>query len=419
MKKGFKFLAVLGFVTTLASCGTSTNTATSTSATGTSTTGTSTATNTNIKVGLITLHDENSTYDKNFIDAFKAAATKMGATAVIKTGTPEGREAKETAEELADDGCKFIFADSFGHESYILDAAKDFPEVQFSHATGTKAHTAGVSNFHNAFASIYEGRYLAGVAAGLKLQAMIDANANTAHKVGYVGAWPYAEVVSGYTAWYLGVKSVVDDVVMDVKFTSSWYDESKERETAQSLIEGGCVIISQHADSYGAPKMCEEKSVPNVTYNGSTETECPNTYLISSKVNWEPYFEYAIGQVQQGKAIDTDWTGVLGTTLYDGSVAMSAPGKKAAVTGTEDKLNEVFNKLKDGTLKVFDTSKFTVNGEKVTSYLADVDDAGDYVGETEVIVKDEKTGITYFAESKYRSAPYFDLKIDGITQLNN
>lgn len=415
MKKGFKSLVVLGLLSVLASCGTN-----STSTSGDKGDSSSTS---KIKVGLITLHDNQSTYDKNFIDAFNAAAKKMNVDAIIKTGIAEDTTAYDAAADFADAGCKFVFADSFGHEAHILKAAKEFPNVQFSHATGTTAHTSNVSNFHNAFASIYEGRYLAGVAAGLKLQAMNTTN----HKIGYVGAHPYAEVKSGYTSFYLGVKSVVEDVTMDVKFTGSWYDETKERETAQSLIDGGCVIISQHADSYGAPKMCEEKSVPNVTYNGSTESQCPNTYLISSRVNWEPYFEYAFGQVLKGEAIDTDWTGELGTTLYNGSVAMSEPGAKAAVSGTEDKLNEVAAQLRDGSLKVFDTSKFTVSGDNlnsnikvdannhVTSYLADVDTDANYTGDTEAIKTEN--GITYFAESEMRSAPYFDLDIDGINLL--
>ncbi len=415
MKKGFKSLAVLGLLSVLASCGTNTNSTSSTNGDSSSTS--------KIKVGLITLHDEHSTYDNNFIEAFKAAAEKMGVDTDIRTGVAETTDAYDKAAELADSGCKFIFADSFGHEAHILKAAKEFKDVQFSHATGTTAHTSNVSNFHNAFASIYEGRYLAGVAAGLKLQAMNTTN----HKIGYVGAFEYAEVISGYTSFYLGVKSIVSDVTMDVKFTGSWYDETKESETAQSLIEGGCVLISQHADSYGAPNMCEAKNVPNVTYNGSTESHCPKTYLISSKVNWEPYFEYAFGQVKAGKAIDTDYTGTLGNTLYDGSVAMSKPGEQAAVSGTEDKLNEVAAKLRDGTLKVFDTSKFTVSGDNVTnntkvdennhvtSYMADVDTDEAFTGDTQVIKT--KDGVTYFAESEMRSAPYFDLKIDGINLL--
>ena len=228
-----------------------------------------------IKVGFICLHDENSTYDKNFIDAAKAACKNAGLSEdqyIIKTNIPEGQECYNAAAELVDAGCNVVFADSFGHEDFMIQAAKDFPKVQFCHATGTKAHTEKLSNYHNAFASIYEGRYLAGVAAGMKLNEMIEAGKFTADeaKMGYVGAFTYAEVISGYTSFYLGAKSVCPTVTMDVTFTGSWYDEALEKEAANKLIAGGCKLISQHADSMGAPTACETAGVPNVSYNGST-----------------------------------------------------------------------------------------------------------------------------------------------------
>ena len=386
-------------------------------------------TNDELTVGLITLHDENSTYDKNFIDAFKAACEAEGVKGLLKTSVPETTDAYDKATDLVESGCKFVFADSFGHEDHIIKAAKENPDVQFSHASGNKAHTSNVANFHNAFASIYEGRYLAGVAAGMKLQSMIEANPATSKKIGYIGAYTYAEVISGYTSYYLGVRSIVSDAKMDVTFTGSWYDEAAEKSAAETLISNGCSIISQHADSWGAPTACETANVPNISYNGSTESRCPNTFVISSKINWEPYFRYCFQQIKEGKSIDTDWTGELGNTLYDGSVALSETGKKGAVSGTEAKLNEVAGKLRDGSLKVFDTSSFTVSGKAVkdsmkvdaqghlTSYKADVNFDEAYTPDTEVI--ETKGGKTYFAESEKRSAPYFDIQIDGITLLNS
>ena len=283
---------------------------------------------TDFKVGFIMLHDENSTYDLNFINAAKEACEKLGVEYKIITNVPEGQECYDKAAELADDGCNIIFADSFGHEDYMIQAAKEFPNVQFCHSTGTKAHTEGLSNYHNAFASIYEGRYLAGVAAGMKLNDMIANGYITEDqaKMGYVGAFTYAEVISGYTSFYLGAKSVCPSVTMDVTFTGSWYDETAEKEAANKLIEGGCVLISQHADSMGAPTACETAGVPNVSYNGSTEAACPNTFLVSSRVNWEPYFEYAIKCVADGTPIDTDWCG----TLETGSVELSDLGAAVA-----------------------------------------------------------------------------------------
>ncbi|MBQ8210319.1 MAG: BMP family ABC transporter substrate-binding protein [Clostridia bacterium] len=364
-----------------------------------------------VKVGFIFLHDENSTYDKNFIDAAKAACTEMGVEYAQKTQIPESNDCYDAAVELIEvDGCNVIFADSFGHESFLIDAAKKYPDVQFCHATGTQAHTAGLANFHNAFASIYEGRYLAGVAAGLKLNEMIADGKITADKakMGYVGAFTFAEVISGYTSFYLGAKSVCPSVTMDVKFTGSWYNEQLEKEAAQALINGGCVLISQHADSMGAPTACETAGVPNVSYNGSTVAACPNTFIVSSRINWTPYFKYMIECVQKGEAIATDWTG----TIETGSVVLTEVNEAAAAEGTAAKLEEVKGKLLDGTLEVFDASTFTVGGNAVTSYLADVDTDANYEKDTEVI----ENGV--FHESKFRSAPYFDMEIDGITLLD-
>ena len=364
-----------------------------------------------VKAGFIFLHDENSTYDLNFINAAKEACESQGIEYVFKTGIPEGQECYEAACELADAGCNFVFADSFGHEDYMIEAAKEFPEVEFCHATGTKAHTEGLDNFHNAFASIYEGRYLAGIAAGMKLNEMIEAGDITAEeaKMGYVGAYTYAEVISGYTSFFLGARSVCPTATMEVTFTGSWYDETAEKEGANKLIEDGCVLISQHADSMGAPTACETAGVPNISYNGSTEAACPNTFIVSSKINWVPYFEYAMGCVANGEAIATDYTG----TIETGSVELTSFGS-AAVEGTEEAVEEAKAAMLAGDLHVFDTSTFTVGGETLDSYMADVDTDPAYEKDTEVIVDG------YFAESGegFRSAPYFDMQIDGIELLD-
>lgn len=382
------------------------------------------------KFGMICLHDESSTYDLNFINAAKQAAKEMGLSdsqLVMRTGIAEKAVCKETALNLVDDGCDLIFADSFGHEQYILEAAKENPDVEFCHATGTTAHTENVANFHNAFASIYEGRYLAGIAAGMKLNEMIKAGKFTAEeaKIGYVGAYTYAEVISGYTAFYLGAKSVCSTVTMDVQFTGSWYDITLEKTAAENLIAKGCKLISQHADSMGAPSACEEAGVPNVSYNGSTIEACPETFIVSSRIDWTPYFKYIIAQAVKGEEIADDWTG----TIKTGSVVLTNVNGDAAAEGTVDAIVEARTKLANGTLNVFDTSKFTVTvvatGEnkknvnatvdengKLTGYMADVDTDTDYTGDTEVVADGA------FQESKFRSAPYFDIQIDGITLLN-
>ena len=368
------------------------------------------------KIGMICLHDENSTYDNNFIQALRQVQKDLGLSdeqVIIVNNIGEDSSCYDAAVDLAKNkGCKVIFADSFGHESFMKQAAQEYPEVQFCHATGTSGKIAGIENFHNAFASIYEGRYVAGVAAGMKLNEMIAAGEITAEQavIGYVGAFTYAEVISGMTSFYLGARSVCPTATMKVRYTGSWYAQAKEQEAATALIEKDkCVLISQHADSLGAPTACELAGVPNVSYNGSTYSAGETTFIVSSAINWAPYFQYIIETVAKGEKIDPDWCGTIATN----SVVLSGVNLDVAAEGTVEKLNEVIKALEAGTLHVFDTASFTVDGKNLTEYLADVD--GDYKGETNVIHDG------YFDESNavdFRSAPYFDLIIDGVTNLN-
>ena len=415
------------------------------------------------KIGFIFLHDEKSTYDLNFYVAAQEAVKTMGLKAdqvVYKFNVAESQACYDAAKEMIDGGAKAIFADSFGHGTYMAQAAKDFPTVQFYHATGTGTSVADApANLHNAFASIYVGRYLGGVAAGMKLNEMIAAGKFTADqaKVGYVGAFPYAEVKSGYTSFFLGVRSVCPTATMEVKFTNSWYDEVAEKSAAEALIASGCKLISQHADSMGAPTACEKAGIPNVSYNGSTIEQCPNTFIISSRIDWAPYMKAIIASFATGdevaqmvgyvkEMIGKDFTGDM--YMY-GSVKMSAINADAMAKGTVAKLLEEIESLASSNPEtaaayIFDCSKFTVKNAKadtstyskaasitmdadghLTSYIADVVDAGDYIPETEVIktyqtweeVNGEYVEVTksYFSESTFRSAPYFDIDIDGIT----
>jgi len=398
MKKLIALLLTLVLVLGLAACGT------------TGDAGAGKGETAKFKAGFIFLHDENSTYDLNFLNATKEACEALGVEYVTKVNIPESEACYDAAAELVDEGCTYIFADSFGHEPYMLQAAKEFPEVQFCHATGTQAHTANVPNYHNAFASIYEGRFLGGVAAGMKLNEMIEAGEFTAEeaKVGYIGAFPYAEVISGMTSFFLGVRYVCPTATMDVTFTNSWYDPTLEQEGAIKLINNDCKLISLHADSMGAPTECQNKGVPFVFYNGSAKDACPDTYIVASYINWAPYMKYSMEAAMKGETIAADWIG----TLENGGVALKDLNESVAAEGTAAKLEEVKAALLDGSLKVFDTDTFTVEGKKLDSYKADVDDMGDFAPETEAISDG------YFHESEYRSAPYFDMFIDGITNLD-
>ena len=371
-----------------------------------------------VTVGLICLHGSYSTYDNNFIIAMKDAQKKLGFKLAISEDIPEGPECYDEAKKLAQQGCDVIFADSFGHEQHMIKAAKEFPNTLFCHATGTNAASENLPNFGNAFASIYEGRYLAGVAGGLRMKADIEAGKYTAAeaKVGYVGAFTYAEIISGMTSFYLGVRSVVPEVTMDVKYSGSWYDENAEKTIAKELIAGGCKLISQHADSHGAPTACEDAKVPNVSYNGSTLSDGPNTYLINSRINWAPYYEHVInGFLDAKKAgetpkVENDWS----EGFKAGSVEVDKASKNCP-DGAQAKLDAVKKDLEDGKLHVFDLSTFTIGGAAPSAANMMPDPVNTYPGAP---AADQLLANGYYHESEFRSAPSFDVIIDGITNLN-
>lgn len=407
------------------------------------------------KVGFIFLHDEKSTYDLNFMNAADEACEYYGlkdSQIIKKINVPETSECYDAAEELVSKGCKVIFADSFGHEDYIIQSANKHADVQYFHATGTSANVdegtriVENNNVHNAFANIFEGRYLAGYAAGLKLAEMIEKGdkkvpASGDIYVGYVGAFTYAEVISGYTSWYLGVKqgcvdggkaSDAERIKMKVTFTGSWYDVAKEKTGAEKLIAAKCVIVSQHADSMGAPSACEAAGVLNVFYNGDTLKECPNTFLIASRIDWSHYMKVMIGSVANGIAVPVDYC----ATIEDGAVVVTDANANLFSADQMKKVIEMRFALVNKTVRVFDCSKFTVtvtetqnqnatvdSDKRLTAYNADYKDVKSDKGSTyapdgNVVKTDSKTGITYFSESTERSAPYFDLKIDGIELLD-
>ena len=370
-----------------------------------------------IKLGVILLHDENSTYDLNFMNGAREAAAALGleeSQLQIYRNQPESSACAETALDAIDEGCNIVFFDSYGHQFYTDDVVASHPEVQFVHATGDLAHLKEFPNLANAFATIYEGRYLAGIAAGMKLNEIREAGKlkGEVPMIGYVGAYTYAEVVSGYTSFYLGAKSVCPDVIMKVQFTGSWYDEKEEKAAAEALIAAGADLISQHADSMGAPTACENAGIPNVCYNVSTKASCPDTYLVYSRINWEPYFEYLIGQVIAGEPVEVDWVG----DILTNSVIVTDLNEAVAAPGTQEAMDAAKLELLAGTRHVFDTAAdnfITVGGEKLAEDWRPMEatDAG-FVEGTPIVYDG------YFHESEYRSAPYFDAGLDGIELLN-
>ena len=366
-------------------------------------------------VGMICVHDTNSGYDVAHIDGLLAACKALGideSQVIFKYNTPEDETCADAAVDLAEAGCDIIISNSYGHQSFMQDVAEDYEDITFIAATGDAAAASGLSNLKNIFPYTYESRYVSGIVAGLKLQELLESGKITDPYVGYVGAYPYAEVVSGYTAFFLGIRAIVPNAHMDVTFTNSWYDPVKEAEAANALMANGCVIIGQHADSTGAPSAVQAqleagKTVYSVGYNIDMLAVAPQAALTSAQNNWAVLYEYMINQYLTGGEIPTDYA----AGIAQGAQQISPLGPNCAM-GTQESVDAVWAGIKSGDLKVFDTATFTVEGKPVTSAFA-LDTDGDWVNDTAEAIVDGA-----FLESVHRSAPYFALPIDGITKLN-
>lgn len=421
MKKFLALLLAMVMSLSLAACGGSDTEDTTTT---TDDTATEESAASDVKIGLICVHDVNSGYDAAHIEGLTAACEELGidvdSQVVFKYNIAEDQNCYDAAVDLAEQGCNIIFSDSYGHQTYMLQAARDYSDITFVSCTGDQAGVAGLDNFKNIFPYTYESRYVSGVVAGMKLKELMDAGTVTDPYVGYVGAFPYAEVVCGYTAFLLGIQSIVPEAHMDVQYTNSWYDPVAEGEAANTLMARGCVIIGQHADSTGAPSAVQEAQdkgtvAYSVGYNIDMLSVAPTAALTSAQNNWSVLYKATLEKFIAGEEIPADYA----TGHANNAVMISALGESCA-EGTQEAVDAAWSSIKDGSLKVFDTSKFTVGGQTVTEYEVNfsiIDFAtGDVVfeGPTENVIADGA-----FQESVYRSAPYFDLRIDGITELNN
>ncbi len=376
-----------------------------------------------VKFGVILIGDENEGYTAAHINGIRKAMETLeidSKDVIWKYTVQENAACKDAIDELVAEECTHVISNSYGHQGFMREAAAEYTDVHFIAMTGDEAAVSGLPNFSNAFNATYQSRYVSGVVAGMKIAELIadgkltdanyDADGNV--KVGYVGAFPYAEVVSGYTGFFLGIRSIVPNVTMEVSYTESWFDMTKEGAAAEAFGAKGCVIIGQHADSTGAPSKVEEMNkkgqvIYSVGYNIDMLSVAPTAALTSATNDWSVYYTYAMGAALKGEKIAVNWS----KGYSDGAVGITTLGP-AAAAGTADKVAEVEAAIKDGTLKVFDTASFTVNGEVVESFMANVEPDANFEGDTEAI----KDG--YFHESEYRSAPYFEIRIDGITELS-
>ena len=431
-KKLLALLLALSMALALAACGGNNTTA---DTAGNNTAGNDTAGNTqqtddggdaagaDITIGMICIHDQNSGYDVAHIDGLTAACEALGidvdSQVIFRYNIAEDETCEDTAIDLAEEGCDIIFSDSYGHQTYMLSAAEQYPDVTFVACTGDQAGVAGLDNFKNIFPYTYESRYVSGVVAGMKLKELMDAGTVTDPYVGYVGAFPYAEVVCGYTAFLLGIQSQVPEAHMDVQYTNSWYDLTAEAEAANALMARGCVIIGQHADSTGAPSAVQSAreagtNAYSVGYNIDMLSVAPEAALTSAQNNWSVLYQATLQHMLDGTEIPADYA----TGHADGAVMISTLGDSCA-EGTQEAVDAAWAGIDDGSLKVFDTSKFTVGGAPVESYTFNSSIVDFTTGNTIYEGQEYETIVDgAFQESVFRAAPYFDIRIDGITELN-
>ena len=360
------------------------------------------------KVGVIYIGDENEGYTEAHMKGIAEMKKALGLSdsqVIEKKCIPEDEKAYDAAVDLAEQGCTYIIGTSFGHESYLIQAAKEYPKIQFAHATGYQAAGCGLSNMHNFMPSVYQSRYVSGIVAGLKLNQMIaDGKIKSDEaKIGYVGAYPFAEVVSGYTSFFLGVRSVCPSATMEVRYTNSWADMALEKETAEAFIASKCVLISQHADTTGAPTACEAKGVPCVGYNVDMTAVAPNAALTSAALNWGAFYTMSAKAVKDGQNFEVNWS----RGYSDDAVLITPINSKVATADANEKANAAIEGIKNGTIKVFDLSTFTIGGKSLDKLIAEGGDYAKYAS----YVKDGA-----FSEQDGFAAPAFDLRIDGIVE---
>ena len=404
MKKLFSTLLSAAMIFTLAGCSDGGNSSASA--------GTDDKTYT---VGMVCIGNAEMAYDRNFYNAADAAKEILADKGIniewkYTYDHPEGDPVAADCTEFGEDGAIAVFLNSYGMENAMLTVAGDYPETVFASLTNEGSKSDDLDNTVNAFPSIFEGRYLTGIAAGMKLNEMIENGEITEDEavLGYVGAYTYAEVVSGYTSFYLGAKSVCPSATMLVEFIGSWGDPAMEATTAEHLIDQGAVVISQHSDSTTPATKCQEKGVYHIGYNIDMSDVAPEASIVSSTIDWTNYFVYVIETIVNGGTVDQDY---MNHGLKDGDIKLTALNESVAAAGTAEAIEAAKQDIVDGKLQVFDTSTFTVGGKEVTEAYLDM--IADFTPDDVNAISDG-----YYHESGYKSAPNFDLRIDGITLVN-
>ena len=351
-----------------------------------------------LKVGFIYDNDESTPYTYNFSLARDAVAKKYGEKVEILTcSNVLDEEMEEPLRELADDGCDIIFFN--GYSEKVRQLAPEYPDIQFCQTSYMDMYGQNVpANYHTFKGEAYQGRYVSGIAAGLKIKQMISDGIISGDRavVGFVAAFPTSEVISGYTAFLLGIRSVVPQAVMQVCYTGTWSSYAQEKAAAQKLLDNGCVIISQHTDTIGPAIACEEllneREVCFVGYNQSMSEVAPGSSLVTSRICWEPYVLSAVDALMMNKKIESVVSGrIHGTDVSAGFekgwVEMIDLNLQAAAPGTREAMDSAIEQFRRG------NDSFVFRGDYTGT---DPDDPSDTIDLRNGYLENENTSYPLF-----------------------
>lgn len=362
------------------------------------------------RVGFVYSEDESTPYTANFVKAQRALEDEYGdRVQVMVKSNVLNRESEQPMRELIRGGARILFINM--DTDIPITLAREFPDVQFCQVSLPSISMEGTpENYHTFNGEIYQARYISGIAAGMKLRQLLDSGALLPQDalVGYIGANASTEVISGYTAFLLGVRSVAPEATMRVRYTGSWSNYAAEKEQTRELIDEGCVIIAQHVNTTAPAVACEEavsagKTVYHVGYHQSMMDIAPSCALVSIRTNWAPYVIQAVRAVMSGTAIENtveahEHGRDLSAGFESGWVELMELNKFIAAEGTQEKIDNAIEGLKKGKIRVF---------------------SGNYTGVNPLNASDTIDLNEGFTENQYSSNPSFGYILKDCITVEN
>ncbi len=352
---------------------------------------------TTIKIGMLYPEEEaeaaQGAHAKGAADMLKALGIQESRYYPQYGVSPEGQAVIRAALlKLVEEGCHIIFGTDPAYGAPMAQMAKENPEIVFCTAEGGQDEGAGLSNYHIYYAKIHQGRYLAGIAAGMKTQ--------TNH-IGYIATTPGAETISAFTAFYLGAKSVNPEVTMDVLYAGTLPGSNREEQAAQGMIERGADVIAEHRDGGSAVALVAQRNhVWHIAYGSDQRTAAPQASLICTGIDWSQYMIYAVRCIIQNEPLPAAWSG----GLESGAVMLLPINQEEAALGSFEAIADTKARLEAGTLHVFAGALKTAGGEPA----AITDTNGNILCQ---FADDQAV----YMESDIYSAPFFNALIEGIS----